>query len=158
MFKALFAGSFDPPTLGHLNLIERSARLFEGLIVALPEGKKGSLPLEERLSLLKKLTKPLEKVEIRSFSGLLVSFAKKEGISCLVRGVRSTTDLEYEWQMARANKELSGVETLLLPAEEQAAHISGSLIREIAQAGGELQKFIPPSILEEVEALLYSTR
>ncbi len=150
--KALFAGTFDPPTLGHLDLIERGGQLFDELLVAVPtDGGKGSLfSPAARLELLQKMTSHLPNVEVTSFTGLTAQFAKEQGIKLLLRGVRSTVDLEYEKGLALANRCLTGCETLFLLASGEHAHISSTIIRDIGRAKGDLSPFIPEAILGDV--------
>jgi len=149
MFKALYPGTFDPPTLGHLALIRRSAGVCDTLIVGVGENLsklKTILTIEERIEALKQETSSLNNVEVVSFSGLVVNFAKQIGATVLIRGLRSSSDVAYEMQMALANRSLSGIETLFLMAEDGAAHISSTLIRELAANGAPLKNFIPKSL------------
>lgn len=152
---ALFPGTFDPPSQGHLDLIERGARLFEGLIVGIgikPSKKEQALfTVEERVELLKRLTGHLPTVEVASFRGLSVDFAKEKGAHILLRGLRTPSDFEVEFQMALANRRLGDLETLFLRADEKHTHISSSLIREIALLGGPLKGFVPA----ELEPLIH---
>lgn len=146
MFKALYPGTFDPPTFGHLTLIRRSAAICDHLIVGVGKNlskNKSILTVDERIEALKKETASLKNVEIASFSGLVVNFAKQMGARVLIRGLRSSSDVAYEMQMALANRSLSGIETLFLMAEDGAAHISSTLIRELASHGAPLKDFIP---------------
>ena len=157
MQVALFAGTFDPPTLGHQEIIERAAHLFDKLYVAVAksEGKnRRSLEHEERMVLLKTLTKSLKNVEIIPFSGLVVNFAKEHGVDCLVRGIRNSADLDYEMQMASANRHMSGIETLCFLSSPQYSQINSTLIREIASHGRRLEGFVPSSIEKRVFELL----
>lgn len=153
MQKVLYPGTFDPPTFGHLAMIERASALFDHLFVAVGSNlSKGKplLSLEQRVQSLKKETSHLSNVEVMSFSGLVTAFAQQLGAHSLLRGVRWTQDLEYEIQMARANKALTGIETIFLPADAPYEGISSTLIRELAHFGAPLYHFIP----EELEKLL----
>ena len=154
--KVLFPGTFAPPTRGHLDLIERGSALFDHMVVGLAvDGEKASLfSVEERVALLKKMCAHLPNVEVVSFAGLTAEFAKQQGISILLRGIRSAIDLEYEKGMVLANRRLTGCETLFLLASGEHAHISSTIIRDIGKAGGDLGPFIPEAILEEVAARL----
>jgi pantetheine-phosphate adenylyltransferase len=146
MFKALFPGSFDPPTWGHIQLIQRASKLFDHLIVGIGENlKKGKsvLTIQEKIEGLKKEIGDLSNVEIMSFSGLVINFAKENGVKLLLRGLRSAGDMEFEMQMARANNKLTGIETLFLMAGGDTSAISSSLIRELAAKGAPLKEFIP---------------
>lgn len=153
MRTALFAGTFDPPTLGHLDIITRSAPLFDRLYVGIAKNslkKKAVFGLDVRADFLKKITASLPNVTIVSFDGLVVDFAKENNISALIRGIRPFHDLEAEYTMALANKEMTGIETLFLMASQDVAHISSSLIREIAAGKRRLHGFIPEQIEQDV--------
>ncbi|PIS03290.1 MAG: pantetheine-phosphate adenylyltransferase [Chlamydiae bacterium CG10_big_fil_rev_8_21_14_0_10_42_34] len=141
----LIAGTFDPPTLGHVNIIQRASSLTDQLIIAVirnPE-KKTHFSIDERFEMLNIL---LPAAEITPFDGLLTDFARKKKVTFLIRGLRNFIDFEHEYQMATANKKLSGIETLFLMADEKYAQISSTLIKEIARVGGSLQNFIPQKI------------
>jgi pantetheine-phosphate adenylyltransferase len=153
MTTALFAGTFDPPTLGHLNLIKRSGGLCNKLFVAIAENSSKPNPLftiAERRTLLETICKPYPHVQIVSFSSLTTDFAKENNVDFLIRGLRSAADFEAEARMAAANRKLSGIETLFLIAEEQTALISSTLIREIGKFGRRLHGYVPPEIENEV--------
>lgn len=149
MKRVLLAGSFDPLTMGHWDLIQRAAKLCEKLYIAVAEnsGKgQGCFSVEERLSMLKTATQEMQNVEVVSFSGLVVDCAKAFHIDALVRGVRNGGDLDYEMQMAQANRQMTGIETIFLFPSASCAHISGTLIREIASHGRRLHGFVPDVI------------
>jgi len=145
----IFAGTFDPPTLGHLDIIHKSMHLCDHLIVAIADKpvKNPLFSVEERMEMLKKIA---PKVEIASFHGLIVDFAKERKASFLIRGLRGFVDYEYECQMTHANRKLSGIETLFLMADERHTQISSTLIREIAHFQGPLTDFVPL----EIESLI----
>jgi pantetheine-phosphate adenylyltransferase len=147
---ALFAGSFDPPSFGHLDIIRKAASLFDRLIVGvavnLKKKSNSMFSTEEKVELLKKITSDLSNVEIAAFSHLAVDFAKQRGAGVLVRGIRAYSDLNAEFQMALANRHLGNLETLFLLGDEQYSHISSTIIREIVHAKGSLATFIPPEI------------
>jgi len=146
MFKALYPGSFDPPTWGHIRLIQRAAKLFDALVIGIGENFKkgeGLLTTQEKIDGLKKEIGDLPNVEIMKLPGLTVDFAKEIGANLLLRGLRSSGDLEFEMQMARANYKLKGVETLFMASEEETSTISSSLIRELAANRAPLGDFIP---------------
>lgn len=149
MQRALLAGTFDPPTLGHLDLIDRASKVCDELIigVAMNPAKKSSFSLQERQALLQKL-KP--QLKIVAFTGLTVEFAKQHQITFLIRGLRSGADLDRELQLAAMNKQLSGIETVLLPGNPLYAHISSSLIRELAFNQKRLHSLVPALIEEEI--------
>ena len=146
MQKALYPGTFDPPNLGHIDLIIRASKLVGQLIVGVGHNRsKGQslLSIKQRIDTLKKATHTLSNVEVMEFTGLVTTFAKQEGALLLIRGVRSSKDLEVEVQMASANREVSGIETLFIAADPRYAHISSTLIRELASYGAPLKAFIP---------------
>ena len=146
---AVYTGVFDPVHFGHLNVIERGCRLFDRLIVAVGENPEKA-PLftqEERVKLVQEVVRPLKNVEVRPFSGLAVRFVRDAGARIMLRGLRTTSDMEYEFTMSLTNLALDPeVETVFLMAKEEYSHISGTLLRQIAQLGGELDKFVPPQI------------
>lgn len=154
MFKALLPGSFDPPTLGHLSLIARAAKLCNVLVIGIGknEGKKNTLlTIEERMHILRKYTEHLSNIEIENFSGLTIEFARKVSAKVIIRGLRSSQDLEFEREMAEANRKLSGLETIFLIAGGETTQLSSSLIRELAKNKGSLSAFIP----HELEKILW---
>ena len=151
--KALLPGTFDPPTLGHLDIIRRAAGICDVLYVGIAENsakKRSFFSAEERQTLLKSITGDLPQVEVVLLTGLVVDFAKEHQIDFLVRGLRNFSDFEYESQMAFANHEIGGIETLFLIADEKYARLSSTLIREIAFNGHRLQDFIPAEIEKAV--------
>ena len=151
--KAICAGSFDPPTFGHLNIIERGLKLFDELIVAVAvnTSKKPILSAEERVELLQQLLRDQPKVRVTSFEGLLVEFAKDQGAHTLLRGIRNMSDYEYESQMALINKALHpDIETVFMMTEGKYSHLSSTFIKEILHFGGKAKGMIHP----EVEAIL----
>jgi pantetheine-phosphate adenylyltransferase len=148
---AVYAGSFDPATLGHLDLIERAAALFENVIVAVGvhPTKHPLFSSEERLSLLRGITKHLPNVSVDSFDGLLIDYCLRKGAGVIVRGLRVTTDFEYELQIAHANADLGPqVDTVFLPTRTRHGFVSASLVREIASHGGDVSRYAPPSVAE----------
>lgn len=150
--KALFAGTFDPPTLGHLDLIQRAAKLSELLVVGIAASEKKPSPLfspEERMAMWEAVLKKISNIQIVLIPGLVADYAKKHGIECLIRGVRSFSDFEYEQRMAAANRLISGLDTLILFSNHDTLHISASLIREIGKLDpAQLTGFVPPEIQE----------
>ncbi len=156
---ALYAGSFDPPTYGHLDLVERAARLFPRVIVAVGTNPARSplFAVEERLALLKEICKPFPNVTVESFSGLLVDYGKKLGVRVVVRGLRVGSDFEYELQIAHANADLApGIDTVFLPTRTNYGFISASLVREIARFGGDVSRYTPDVVCEALRKK-YST-
>lgn len=155
--KTLFTGTFDPPSLGHLELIERAAAFSTYLTVGVAQVNHkltSLLSLSQRVAFLKEATVHLSNVEVVPFKGLAVDLAKELDVEFLIRGVRSSADLTYEHQMAAANRKLSGIETLLLPASPETAHISSTLIREIGACDQNLSLFVPAVLEERIRSLL----
>jgi pantetheine-phosphate adenylyltransferase len=149
---ALCPGTFDPVTNGHLDIIERAAQRFDALIVAVLDNpaKQPLFTVEERVSLLKEVTHDLGNVEIASFTGLLVEYAKKRGIGVVVKGLRALTDFEYEIQMAQMNHALADVETLFMTTAPQWSFLSSSLVKEVARFGGDVSALVPPVVTERL--------
>lgn len=142
---ALFPGSFDPFTKGHADIVRRALRLFDGVVVAVGynEQKPGFLTVDKRLSTIQKIYAQEPRVSVESYKCLTVDFAKEKGVCAIVRGVRSVKDYEYEMQMADVNRQLSGIETVLLPASADLAAISSSVVRELAHFGHDISPFLP---------------
>lgn len=146
---AICAGSFDPPTLGHLNIIERGMKIFDRLIVAIGTNisKEPILTVEERMGLLNQLLKNHKNIEVTSFDGLLVDFAKQTECKTLLRGIRNMSDYEYESQMALVNKALHPkIETVFMMTEGKYSHLSSTFIREILVSGGSCKGMIHPLV------------
>ena len=143
--QVLFPGSFDPFTLGHADIVQRALGLFDEVVVAVGynEQKKGWMPVEERVEAIRKLYKDEPRVRVESYTGLTVDFAREKGITAIVRGVRTTADFEYEMQLADVNRQLTGIETVLLPASPQLASLSSSVVRELASFGHDVSAFLP---------------
>jgi pantetheine-phosphate adenylyltransferase len=149
MRRALYPGSFDPVTLGHLDLIARGASLFDTVVVAVAGNprKKTVFTVAERVAMLQRHTRRHGNVEVVSFSGLAVEFAKKSGLEVLLRGVRTASDFEYEYQMALTNRALErGVETVFMMPSEEYAFLSSTLIKEVVGAGGDASRWIPKDV------------
>ncbi len=141
---ALFPGSFDPFTIGHLALIQRAVKLFDKIIVAvgINNDKKGLYPIEERIEIIKKATSNLPQVEVATYNGLTTDFCREKGASCILRGVRSSLDFEYEKNIAEINMELApDIETMFLISEPQYSAISSSMIRELKSFGKDVSKY-----------------
>ena len=151
---AVYPGTFDPMTLGHQDLIARASRLFERLIVAVAAGhhKRTMFTIAERLQIARELAAVHPNVEVLPFRGLLRDFVVEHGGKVVVRGLRAVTDFEYEFQMAGMNRQLMPeVETLFLTPSDQYQFISGTFVREIASLGGDVSKFVAPSVLAKLK-------
>ncbi|MBN2022729.1 MAG: pantetheine-phosphate adenylyltransferase [Pirellulales bacterium] len=156
---AVYPGSFDPITLGHLNIIERASRLFDRLVVGVGVNieKRPMFDGEERMDLIRRATGHLKNIEIKTFRGLAVEFVRECGSRIMVRGVRPITDIQAELTMMMANRRLAPeIETLFMIADGELAHVSSSLIKEIAPLAGpkELDRFLPHPVVEAVQARL----
>lgn len=152
---AVYPGSFDPLTYGHADLAERALRFVDRLIVAVAETstehKEGLFPVEERVELIRSVYRERPGIEVVSFSGLLVDFARERDARILVRGLRAVSDFEYEFQMAQMNRSLwPEVETIFMAPANEYTFLSASLVREVAQLGGDVSEYVPPEILERM--------
>ncbi|MGB0361307.1 MAG: pantetheine-phosphate adenylyltransferase [Endozoicomonas sp.] len=148
MIKVIYPGTFDPITKGHMDLIERAAKLFNTIVIAVAESpkKKPLFDLETRVELAKDSVTHLANVEVMGFSSLLASFVAEQNAQIILRGLRAISDFEYEFQMANMNRVLAPkVESLFLTPAEQYSYISSTLVREIASLGGDISKFVHPS-------------
>lgn len=152
---AVYTGTFDPPTLGHLDIIRRALGLADKLVlgVANNSSKSPLFTLEERVALLRQETEGLGAVEVREFSGLAVDFARAVGARFIVRGLRSGSDLDYERPMAAMNATMAPqIETIFLAAAPALAHIASSLVKDVARGGGDVDLFVPPAVAAEIRA------
>ena len=146
MKRAIYPGSFDPVTNGHLDVVERAGKLFDEVIVAVAQNdeKQPLFSLGERLDMLKQTVGKLANVRITQFDGLLVEFARFEKANAVIRGLRAVSDFEFEFQMALMNRKLEGsVETIFLMPKEEYTYLSSRLVKEIARLGGDVSKFVP---------------
>ena len=149
MRSVVYPGTFDPITNGHSDLIQRAASLFDRVVVGVAEdtGKTPAFDTARRVALARDVLGHLANVEVTSFSGLLVSFARDHGIDVIMRGLRAVSDFEYEFQLAGMNRRMTpDIETLFLTPAEQYSYISSSLVREIARLGGDVSAFVAPSV------------
>jgi pantetheine-phosphate adenylyltransferase len=147
--RAMCPGSFDPPTNGHIDVIERAARYFDGVVVAViaNPSKTPLFSLEERTAMLKDALGHVDNVEIASFDGLLVNFARDNDLSLVVKGLRAVSDFEYELQMAQMNATLlDGFDTMFVTAKPAWAFLSSSLVKEVARFGGDVDGLVPPMV------------
>jgi len=150
---ALCPGSFDPVTLGHIDIIERTARHFDDVIVAVirnPQKKQSLFSLEERQQMLKEATAHLSNIRIEFFKGLLVDFARDHGANAIVKGLRAVSDFDYELQMAQMNQRLSGIDTFFISTSPQYSFLSSSLVREVARFGGDVSGMVPPKVAKRL--------
>lgn len=148
MTTAVYPGSFDPPTLGHLDVVRRAAELFDEVVVAVlvnPD-KSGLFTVPERLELLKEGTAEWPGVSVDSFTGLLVDYCAARGIGAIVKGLRAVSDFDYELQMAHMNRSLTGVETVFLPAATEFSFVSSSLVKQVASYGGDVAAYVPDGV------------
>ena len=151
---AVYPGSFDPMTNGHLDIIKRAANTFDKVYVAIltNSAKKPCFSLEQRIDWLTRATADLDNVEIDSFSGLLVNYANQIGASIIIKGLRAVSDFEYEFQMALTNRALSpNIETMFLMTNGEYSYLSSSIVKEIAKLGGSLSGLVPDFMIEEVK-------
>jgi len=151
--KAIYPGTFDPVTNGHIDIIERAHRRFQTVVVAVSQnpGKVPLFTLEERIGMVKEVVAGQQGVEVDSFDGLLVDYAKRRGIGILVKGLRAVTDFEYELQMAQMNHRLAEVETLFMVATPSHSFLSSSLVKEIARFGGDVSSFVPAEVARKMK-------
>lgn len=155
MKKAIYPGSFDPVTKGHLDVIERSAKLVDELVVSVlnNSAKNALFSVQERVTMLKELTAHIPNVTVDAFSGLLVDYAKKIGAVILVRGLRAVTDFEYELQIAQTNHEIDkDIETIFLTTRLEYAYISSTIVKEVASYGGDISHFVPRQMIARIYA------
>ncbi|RJP79952.1 MAG: pantetheine-phosphate adenylyltransferase [Desulfobacteraceae bacterium] len=151
---AIYPGSFDPPTNGHLDIIERGLELFDKVIVSIMcnPAKQSLFTLEERMELLKEITKPFSNIEIDSSDGLLVDYAVKRNATVILRGMRAVSDFEYEFQMALMNRRLNrDIQTIFLMTGLRWIFISSSIIKEAARFGGDVSDMVPPAVCQKLK-------
>ena len=150
MRRAIYPGSFDPVTNGHLDVIERARKLFDEVIVAVAHNhqKQPLFTLEERLNLLRATIGEVDHVQIAPLEGLLVNFAVEQKATAVIRGLRAVSDFEFEFQMALMNRKLeASVETIFLMPKEEYTYLSSRIVKEIARLGGDIAKFVPPRVV-----------
>lgn len=149
--RAIYPGSFDPVTNGHLDVIQRAAKLFDEVVVAVAfnEEKKSLLSVTERIELLQATAGEMPNIRIARFDGLLVEFARDQGACAVVRGLRAISDFEFEFQMALMNRKLeASIETIFLMPKEDFTYLSSRIVKEIARLGGNVESFVPRPVLE----------
>lgn len=151
---AIYAGTFDPLTLGHVDVLERAIRLFDGIIVAVAANPRKTplFSLEERVQLASDVLSGFQRVEVMGFDNLLLDFARQHNANVILRGLRTVTDFDYEFQLASMNRNLNpAIETMFLMPSEKHMYISSSLVREIASLGGEVKAFVPQQVVNALE-------
>ncbi len=153
MTTAIYPGSFDPVTVGHLDIIKRAAKLFDHVIVAVLVNmeKKPWFTIEERTAFLRKVTEGIKGVEIASFDGLLVDFAARRHAQAIVKGLRAVSDFEYEFQMALTNRKLDdNIETVFLTSSAENMYLSSSIVKQVGLFGGDIETFVPDGIKDDI--------
>lgn len=154
MTTAVFPGSFDPPTYGHLNIIERASRLFDkvDVVIAVNPEKKSLFTAEERSTLMQTLTEPYANVSVHQWEGLIVNYAKQSGANILLRGIRNANDFSYEFDLSLMNHNLNGdIETLFIPTEQRYSIVKSSSIKELALFGGDISGMVPPIVVRAMQ-------
>jgi pantetheine-phosphate adenylyltransferase len=148
MRRAVCPGSYDPPTNGHLDILERAAGLFDEVVVAvlINKSKKGLFTVEERIALLAESVAHLPNVRIDSWHGLLVEYCRQHDIQAIVKGLRAVSDFDYELQMAQMNQQLTGLETLFMPTKPENSFLSSSLVKEVATYGGDVRHLLSATV------------
>ena len=156
MAGALCPGSFDPVTNGHLDIFARAAAQFDEVVVTvmINKNKQGMFTVDERMEMLREVTADLPNVRVESWYGLLVDFAREQGLTAIVKGLRDGGDFGYELQMAQMNKKLSGVETFFIATNPAYSFLSSSLVKEVATFGGDVSVMLPPSVHKRLLARL----
>jgi pantetheine-phosphate adenylyltransferase len=152
--RALIPGSFDPVTFGHLDVVERTARLFDHVLVVVVANPGKALPLfslDQRQEMLAEVTAHLPDVEVGAFEGLLVDFAMAKGVDAIVKGLRAVSDFDFELQMAQVNERMSGIPTVFFPTAPEHSFLSSSLVREVARFGGDVSSMVPAPVAQRLK-------
>lgn len=154
--RAVFPGSFDPITNGHLDVVRRGTKLFDKLIIAVGRSplKEQLFTPDERVKMIKELVSEMPNVEVESFEGLTVDYAARKGADVILRGLRNLTDVQYEFQLAMTNRAVAGVETVFIMTSEQYGFVSSTLIREVAGLGGNVSSLIPQTVYDRLRKRL----
>ncbi len=161
MKAAVYPGSFDPITLGHLNIIKRAARIFEKVYVCVMKNsdKDPLFTREERVELIKRTVKHLHNVEVETADGLLVAYTKSKGANVIVKGLRAVSDFDWEFQMALANRKIDpAIDTLFMSASEKYTFLSSTVVKEMAKYGADLRDFVPREIIDDIVKKMESKR
>ncbi|MGQ9630913.1 MAG: pantetheine-phosphate adenylyltransferase [bacterium] len=155
---AIYPGSFDPVTNGHIDIIKRGLKVFDELIVAVATNvrKKPLFTVQERIEMLKEVTRGMENVIVDQFEGLLVDYAKRKGVKVILRGLRAVSDFEYEFQMALTNRRLSdnGVDIVFMMPDEKYTYLSATIVRDVARWGGNVDDFVHPAVRKRLQERL----
>ena len=157
MIKAVFPGSFDPPTNGHLDIIQRASKLFDDVdvLISVNPNKNYMFSEQERLEMLQELLKDYKNVQIHIWEGIVVNYAKQVGAKVLIRGIRSTNDFSYEFELAHMNQNLNpAIETMFLPSKEKWGVVKSSSIKELALFGGDISRMVPPIVVDALKKKL----
>ncbi len=143
--KAIFPGSFDPITKGHLDVIERGLNLFDSLVIAVGENssKNSIFTLQERVEMIREIVKDKPRVTVESYDSLTVEYAKKIGADVMLRGLRNLTDVQYEFQLAMTNRAVAGIETVFIMTSEKYGFVNSTMVREVAMLGGDVSELVP---------------
>ncbi|MCK5172402.1 MAG: pantetheine-phosphate adenylyltransferase [Planctomycetes bacterium] len=154
--RAIFPGSFDPITNGHLDVIQRGVKLFDQLIVAVGQNptKNELFSLDERVEMITELVKDMPRVVVESYECLTVKFAAEKKVDVMLRGLRNLTDVQYEFQLAMTNRSVAGIETIFVMTSEEYGFVNSTMVREVALLGGDVGKLIPPSVYAKVRERL----
>jgi len=158
--KALYPGTFDPPTNGHIDLIQRGSRLFDQLVVAVlnNRGKNPLFSVSERVEMLEEATRAMSNVLVATFDGLMVEFARLQGASAVLRGIRAISDYEYEFQMALMNRRLAPeIETVFLQPAGRYSFVSSRMLKEVFSLGGDVTGLVPPNVLKRLRSRMAKT-
>lgn len=161
MIKAVFPGSFDPPTNGHLDIIQRASKLFDNLdvVISVNPNKQYMFSEDERLEMLSQLLKDYKNVQIHVWEGLIVNYAKEHSAKVLIRGIRSANDFSYEFELAHMNQNLNPqIETMFLPSKEKWGVVKSSSIKELALFGGDISRMVPPLVEEALKKKLNNNK
>ena len=157
MVTAICPGSFDPITVGHVDIIKRAADMFDKVIVLVApnKAKKFTFTVDERVVLISRVTKDIANVEVDSFDGLLVDYVREKGAKAIVKGLRAVSDFEYEFQMALVNKKLyPQADTVFLTTAAENMYLSSSVVKQVGSMGGDISPFIPPQVLDDIKIRL----
>lgn len=157
---AIFPGSFDPITNGHLDVIGRGNKLFDNLIIAVGQNPKKEefFTPEERVEMLKELVKDMPRITVESYDCLTVKFAAEKNVDVMLRGLRNLTDVQYEFQLAMINRNVAAIETVFVMTSEEYGFVNSTMVREVAMLGGDVSRLIPPSVYEHVKRRVIEIR